>query len=436
MKKLILLFIILPGIIFCQNTMTFTFTGVDDSSYFQLDSIRIKNLTQAEDTLLIYPDTVLIFNYVGMNENPLPFYDFRVLQNFPNPVEDWTVISFYIPDKDEVEMKVTDIRGRNLITLEKMLDKGQHFFRFIPSGERIYLFTAYWRGSSRTIKVLNIGSGSGRDCLLEYSGSEKIHLPQKSNSATQEFPFSPGDELMLIGYGDGLGSGFRDVPGASQDYTFQFATNIPCPNMDSLFYEGQWYHTIQIFSQCWMKENLNAGIMINHSQNQTDNEIMEKYCLGDYSSYCDIYGGLYFWDEMMKYAYENNAKGICPEGWHIPGDVDWQILEGAVDSVYEIGANAWKYSGWRGTEAGGNLKEKGTAHWTPPNAGATDNFGFRALPAGYFVQNDFWGIEYKTYFWSSHPTQKYYRNMDWNQAKINRNAGSDDAALSVRCIRN
>jgi uncharacterized protein (TIGR02145 family) len=185
-----------------------------------------------------------------------------------------------------------------------------------------------------------------------------------------------------------------------------------------------------------MKENLNAGTMISHSQAQTDNDIIEKYCLSDMSDFCDTYGGLYFWDEMMNYLYENNGQGICPDGWHIPGDVDWQILEGAVDSTYGIGSDSWKYYGWRGSNAGGNLKEKGTSHWNPPNTGAADNFGFCALPAGYYVQDEFWGLRYKMYVWSSDPDKKFFRNMDWNQVQVRRGNGDDEVAFSVRCIRN
>jgi uncharacterized protein (TIGR02145 family) len=418
-----------------QNTLSLTFTGINNTDYVQLDSIRIKNLTQGEDTLLIYPDTVLIFNYVGINEPPLALSGFNILQNFPNPVKDWTTINFYIPEKENVTLNVTDLLGRSLISVEKFLDKGQHSFRFTPSGERIYLFTVSWKEFSRTIKIMNMSYCSGGDCSLEHTGSEKINLPIKSSTALRKFSFSPGDELMVIGYADDLEAGFCDSPEASTYYSLQFATNIPCPGMDSIQYEGQWYHTIQIFGQCWMKENLNVGAMISHMQEQTDNAIIEKYCMDNSGDFCATYGGLYTWNEMMNYTYRNNGQGICPDGWHIPGDTDWQVLEGAVDSTYGIGEDAWKYNGWRGSDAGGNLKSKGTSHWNPPNTGATDNFGFAALPAGYIVQNGFWGLEYKAYFWSSHPFNQYFRNIDWNQVQVQRNNGDDEVAISVRCIR-
>jgi len=241
--------------------------------------------------------------------------------------------------------------------------------------------------------------------------------------------------LLFAGYSYLGESGLLDVPSADSNYEFQFATNVPYPGLDSLYYKGKYYHTIQIFSQCWIKENMDVGIMIQSAEAQTNNNIIEKYCMGDYEPSCNIFGGLYFWNEMMTYTNETGGQGICPEGWHVPEDMEWQILEGTVDSNYRIGDPLWINNSFRGSDVGGNLKQKGTTLWQPPNTGATDAFGFMALPAGYFVQNAFWGPEYKAYLWTSDYPQKYYRNMDWNQAKVRRNVGGNEAAFSVRCVK-
>jgi len=419
-----------------QNTVTFTFTGINESSYYLLESITVKNLTQDSDTTLYYPDTVLTIYNVGIKHNQSQPDGFSVMPNYPNPLADRTSINLYLPEKDMVNITIADATGRRLLAYDRFLDKGHHLFFFTPPGEGLYLFSACCNGTSTTIKILAAATCRERPCSLEYSGSIPGDAPLKSVSSTQEFLFSPGDELLLIGYGDELESGFVDCPETSQDYVFQFATNIVCPGMDSLYYDEQWYHTVQIFSQCWLIENMNAGIMIPSTQDQMNNDIIEKYCMGDYASYCSILGGLYFWDEMMKYTNETGGQGICPEGWHIPGDYDWQVLEGAVDSEFEIGSPEWEGNGWRGMDAGGNLKQEGTGLWEYPNTGATDAYGFSAIPGGYFIQNAFWGAGYKGYFWSSDPEGKFYRNMDWNQAMIQKDTGGGGVAISVRCIRN
>jgi uncharacterized protein (TIGR02145 family) len=419
-----------------QSSMTFTFTGINDSSYFQLDSIKVRNLTQDCDTVLFYPDTVLTVYYVGLNEEYDPRNGFRVLQNCPNPVSDLTSVKIYIPGEDEVTLMITDATGRRLITSGIFLEQGIHTFIFTPPGEGIYLFSAVWKNTCSSVRILASGNINGKACSLAYTGGspEVEHL--KSTSAPIGFLFSPGDDLMLIGFADTLESGFTDNPVISEEYVFQFATNIPCPGLDSLNYDGQWYHTIQVFSQCWLAENMNAGTMISSSQDQANNDIIEKYCMTDNPDYCNLLGGLYFWNEMMNYTNETGGQGICPDGFHVPTDLEWQILEGAVDSEYNIGASGWKVNGWRGADAGGNLKQEGTELWEYPNTGATDAFGFTVVPAGYFVQGGFWGPGYKTYMWSSNIIWMYYRNMDWNQAKIQRGTGDNQIAISVRCIRN
>jgi len=93
------------------------------------------------------------------------------------------------------------------------------------------------------------------------------------------------------------------------------ADGSPC--IASFNYEGKTYTTIQIGTQCWLKENLDVGTRIDGSLNQTNNSptnIIEKYCYGDDPNNCTTYGGLYQWGEAMQYATTEGARGICPEG--------------------------------------------------------------------------------------------------------------------------
>ncbi len=64
--------------------------------------------------------------------------------------------------------------------------------------------------------------------------------------------------------------------------------------------DGNVYNTVQIGNQCWMKENLKVGTRINGSQNMSDNGFVEKYCYNNDPANCDVYGGLYQWDEMVQ----------------------------------------------------------------------------------------------------------------------------------------
>jgi uncharacterized protein (TIGR02145 family) len=191
-------------------------------------------------------------------------------------------------------------------------------------------------------------------------------------------------------------------------------------------YEGQTYNTVQIGTQCWLKENLNVGMRINGNQEQTDNGIIEKYCFENDPSMCDIYGGLYQWNEMMQYVTSNGSRGICPEGWHLPDLNEEQILETFLGNQ---------------TVAGGKMKEAGFAHWMAPNTNATNSSGFTALPGGYrdFYDGTFNQLTTKAYCWSSSPendARAWFCALDYMTGYLTTYNLNKSSGFSARCIKN
>lgn len=151
----------------------------------------------------------------------------------------------------------------------------------------------------------------------------------------------------------------------------------PCQGNETVSYAGKVYNTVQIGEQCWFKENLDIGQMINSTTTQMDNEIIEKYCFDNNIEDCNEHGGFYQWEELMNHAGSASLQGICPTGWHVPTDDDWKILEGNTDSQYEVGDPHWDIiSVYRGTDIGYNLMSQ-----TLPNG--YDKFGFNGLMGGY-----------------------------------------------------
>jgi uncharacterized protein (TIGR02145 family) len=443
MKKNTLIIVLVQLIFanaFCQRSfIELTFTAIDSAAYIQLDSVKIMNQTQGGDTVLYWPDTVLVLSIVDIQENYDMAGGFNVVQNYPNPAGYYTTISIDIPEKDKVSLNVTDVLGRQLISAERLLDRGHHSFRLTAEDQELYFFTATWKGIIRSIKILHSGTGSGRNYSLEYQGSEAIPEPLKTMAFVQDFRYSPGDELLYIGYANGLQSGMLDAPETNMVYTFQFAINIPCPGIPTVEYEGQIYNTIQIFSQCWLKENLNVGTIINGFIYQTNNDTIEKYCYDNDPANCATYGGLYQWNEAMQYVTTQGAQGICPAGWHIPTDEEWKVLEGTVDSQYPIGDPEWDENGYRGYNAGGNLKETGITHWISPNTGSTNESGFTGLPGGYRVNNGvFFNLGGLGDFWSSSQGSAYNawnRSLSCYEAHVNRGNSYKDYGYSVRCLK-
>lgn len=172
--------------------------------------------------------------------------------------------------------------------------------------------------------------------------------------------------------------------------------HVPFVYTDSIAdHEGNYYHTVIIGSQVWMAENLRSstyqngdGIPHETSSNTWSNNLNDAYCYydNDYAA-ASIYGNLY------NYRAVNDARNICPAGWHIPTYGEWQQLISYLQD-----------------SASDKLREYGAKHWFPPNANATDAYGFAALPGGWRnSEGDFENVRHVANFWSvshyipSHP---------------------------------
>jgi len=228
--------------------------------------------------------------------------------------------------------------------------------------------------------------------------------------------------------------------GSSSDYVaILFSSSGPScdqPLIDPR--DGQSYSTVQIGAQCWMAENINIGTRIDRDNSQTDNQVMEKYCYNDSETFCDDYGGLYQWNEIMQYDTIQGSQGVCPEGWHIPTDFEWKLLEGTVDSLYGVGDPIWNVYALRGYNAGLNLKS--TSSWLSDGNG-TDLYGFSGLPAGqnYFSIGLYYiDLGYDAYFWS--PSQNsltgvWSRRLDFDSFKVKRFPNNKEEGFSLRCLK-
>lgn len=195
--------------------------------------------------------------------------------------------------------------------------------------------------------------------------------------------------------------------------------NSSCPGLSVVTYKGQIYNTVLIGQQCWLKENLNAGLMINDSETMKDNSVLEKYCYDNNPANCGVYGGLYTWDELMQYTSKGNTRGICPEGWQIPSKDDFQVLIRSLGGM-EV--------------AGAKLKKAKSNSWQQQSHPATNESGFTALPGGVGDDNGlFEDLGALAYFASSNAAWGMILQHDSHQAKWGNLL--DNRAVSVRCIK-
>jgi uncharacterized protein (TIGR02145 family) len=421
-----------------RSAIDLTFTAVDSTSYVRLDSIKVINRTQGDQAMIYWPDTTITVNidpgdlllYIGYSTySPTGTgeiiddrQDFQLFQNHPNPFTAQSMVPIYVPKRGTVDLMVSDPSGRVLFQASPILAQGRHSFRFISGGSLLYFLTARYEGVTQAIKMLGKGTGSGNDCMLEYAGSAGNLFPLKD------------EESAAVG--NPSASGISDYPLQNSSYTFQFATNIPCPGTPTVEYEGKIYNTIQIFSQCWLKENLNVGVMIPGSGEMSDDGVKEKYCPGNLELGCDMYGGLYQWDEMMQYTMQPRVQGICPPGWHLPDDEEWNVLEGAVDGYHGIGDPEWDIAEeWRGFDAGTKLKS--TTGWNFSGNGS-DQFGFTALPAGMRIPSgSFAEAGASAFGWASSGggLSAWFHMLSYGSSKVYKSLSIWQYGMSVRCIR-
>ena len=191
--------------------------------------------------------------------------------------------------------------------------------------------------------------------------------------------------------------------------------------------DGNTYGTTKIGTQRWLAENLktttyNDGTAIPNVTNGATwaGLTTHAYCWynNDAATNKDVYGALYNWYVV------DNAKNVCPTGWHVPSECEWKKL-----TNYLGGASI----------AGGKLKETGTTHWNSPNTSATDEVCFSALPSAYREANGaFNGLNKYNINWSTtqDATNTYGRqsSLAFDNAAVSYSDSYKQNGLSIRCI--
>jgi uncharacterized protein (TIGR02145 family) len=198
--------------------------------------------------------------------------------------------------------------------------------------------------------------------------------------------------------------------------------------------EDNIYNTVAIGTQIWMAENLKTITFNDDSAipNVTGGPAWAAlttpaYCWydNDETANKELFGALYNW-------YTVNTTDLCPTGWHVPTDVEFQTLEMFLGMTE---AQATGYS-WRGTDQGVELKNE--TGWTSGNG--TNTSGFSALPGGfrYYLDGSFFNVGELSYWWSStevSPTNAFYRRLDGNQDGVFREGAVKAAGKYVRCLK-
>ncbi len=199
---------------------------------------------------------------------------------------------------------------------------------------------------------------------------------------------------------------------------------------EELEYGDRSYETLQMGYACWFAENLS----IKEEEIDRDCSFSTQCYRGDEVN-CDIYGKMYDFSDISCNETSKEIRGICPLGWRVPSDEDWQDLEIFLGSNKE---DLQDY-GIRGEEVQTGSKIAGEyGLWTPGALTGSDQFSlydFNALPGGILART-FREINEKAFFWSSTSAQedsecRFSRSQNIRARIIK----YDSTGIELDCIR-
>ncbi|GBU24521.1 hypothetical protein R83H12_01154 [Fibrobacteria bacterium R8-3-H12] len=251
------------------------------------------------------------------------------------------------------------------------------------------------------------GGGSNDDpppssVVSSSSGSDPALSSGSSSSNDDNIPLSSGSSSSG---GVGNSSSSEGTSSSSSAYSACTAANNTstqyCSNGTIKTYgstpalDGRTYKTVVIGDQVWMAENL-------------DYAATGSLCYNDDIYKCTQYGRLYTWATAMNVSENYNTEeltpseqhqGICPDGWHIPNNAEWDKLYHYVDGT------SGTESPYRSEVASRYLKS--ISGWSYGDNGE-DTYGFAALPGG-------WSNSYGSFYHDGE-----YGNW-WSATEINDN---------------
>jgi uncharacterized protein (TIGR02145 family) len=200
--------------------------------------------------------------------------------------------------------------------------------------------------------------------------------------------------------------------------------------------DGNVYKIVQIANKIWMAENLRYLPSV--AGRGTQSETIPYYYVYGYdgtdvnvakgqSNYI-IYGALYNWPaaingEAGSTSNPSGVQGVSPAGWHLPSNAEWTELTDSLGGA---------------TIAGSKLKETGSTHWTSPNAGATNETGFTALPGGGLGFGEFVDMSNRGYWWSTTEYSSALASsiiMSYDNSTLSEVNTDKGLGISVRCVK-
>ena len=212
--------------------------------------------------------------------------------------------------------------------------------------------------------------------------------------------------------------------------------------------DGNTYAAVRIGNQVWMAENLRTTKYADGTDIPLDTVgVPFRYYPDGKATNVEKYGYFYNWEAVMNGELDTlpgGVQGICPTGWHVPSDADWQELVDYVWTQIDPRSDNTPAKALASTEGWNPSNNGGSPGYEPSK---NNSMGFSALPAGViFISDDnrilevgYMGIY--AYFWSSSYDMflgEFYEGKAWWIDNMYTELLNDMlmGAASVRCLRN
>ncbi|MCL2282755.1 MAG: hypothetical protein FWC26_05500 [Fibromonadales bacterium] len=274
--------------------------------------------------------------------------------------------------------------------------------------------------------ILLLACGIAIQALVSCSSPSSEEETPKSSSSVAKIPSSSSSSLdcstiSSSSISENLCSDFD--PEAEIEHYGKMKKQF-CDERD-----GQKYVYVQISEQIWMAENLKYAICGSKCGAEENYWLKLK---DDNSNICDKYGRLYDW---------HTALTVCPEGWHLPSDEEWEVLK-------DFAGNS---------TAGTKLRTVGNdwaCEYSEPLSKisviqsqiiecydlieGTDDYGFSALPGSYGISTGrFYNVGEGGFWWSATEYQDYayFLTMRYYFSGVGKLYDWRTNFLSVRCVK-
>lgn len=439
MRKIILLLIVACSV--QAQDVFYTVIAEFDGEKIPLDTIHFQNVTN--NTHIDFFDLPDQEDYrinlsarsleaeTGISDNSVSS-PFTITQNSRGNVG----VIFNGTIHREVYLSIYNLKGQERYA-EKLLNRANQQVQISIPNPGLYI--VHFCTAQNAFSFKAFGGNTGGSITSTLINGVALNEDVSKNAVVHslsDFTFQKGDSLHVsIALKD-----YKAEPiklKVDQSETLTFILKVPEMHLSDM--DGNNYTAVKIGSQWWMAQNLKTskfadGTPIEYFTGTYERTPITKYkkyffYYNDDSKFNATYGKLYSWAAVVNGVHDSSKnpsgiQGVCPDGWHLPSDVEWTQL------LNHLGGK---------DVAGGSLKEEGTAHWKSPNVDATNASGFTALPGGYRnFDGKFISLNETGYWWTTSQFNEdngAYVKIYNRKASVTQIVAYKENGYSVRCVK-